>query len=217
MMKLTEPNLPAALNAVPDPKRLFRDARTEERPITLFVCSAASLSNCDLSRIEFSQSRFEQCKFLDCDFEGASLTDVLFEDCDFSGSNFSESYFRRCRFHSCKGMGVNFTDSRFSEVRLQNSNFQYAFFPTSKFNWFSIQSSDLSFTDFSECSLKHLELIEARLCGAVFGKTPLAGIDFRSSEISGIRVTALSNELKGAVVNPQQAAELAGLLGLTIQ
>ena len=53
------------------------------------------------------------------------------------------------------------------------------------------------------------------LAEAELGGMPLKGIDLRSTDIRGIRLTG--GELKGAIVSPVQAMELARLLGVEIR
>jgi hypothetical protein len=48
-------------------------------------------------------------------------------------------------------------------------------------------------------------------------RTSLAGIDLSSCDISGLRVSDTFRELRGAVVSSEQAAQLAGLLGVQVK
>ncbi len=68
-----------------------------------------------------------------------------------------------------------------------------------------------------ECTLKDFAFEETRLTGASFFKTSLAGIDLTGCPLEGIRVSEHYTELRGAIVDLFQAAELAKLLGITIK
>ena len=56
---------------------------------------------------------------------------------------------------------------------------------------------------------------EAELIGVNFSHTSLSGVDLTQCRLEGIRIAG--GELKGAVVTPYQAAELALLLGVVIR
>ena len=56
---------------------------------------------------------------------------------------------------------------------------------------------------------------DCQLTGASLFRTPLAGLDLTTDEITGIQVSL--PELKGAIVTPFQACELAGLLGIIVK
>ena len=61
-------------------------------------------------------------------------------------------------------------------------------------------------TQFQQCDLSEADFLH----------TPLKGIDFTSNMLSRITVSG-SQELRGAVVNIFQAAELSKLLGVVIK
>ena len=66
---------------------------------------------------------------------------------------------------------------------------------------------------FATCSLKQMKLDQSQFINTEFFKTPLKDLDFTTCILEGISVSTEGNELKGALVNVYQAAELAKLLG----
>ena len=70
---------------------------------------------------------------------------------------------------------------------------------------------------FSQCRVKEVSWDRAGLSGASFFKTPLRGMDFTTCEIGGLVLSDGCEELRGAVVDLYQAAELAKRLGLVIK
>ena len=52
---------------------------------------------------------------------------------------------------------------------------------------------------------------------ADFFKTPLKGVDFTNCDIDHICISDNWSELRGLIVNPFQAAELAKFLGVTVR
>lgn len=68
---------------------------------------------------------------------------------------------------------------------------------------------------FTRPSPRALAFAGGSLAEAELGGMPLKGIDLRSADIRGIRLAG--GELKGAIVSPVQAMELARLLGVEIR
>ena len=62
-----------------------------------------------------------------------------------------------------------------------------------------------------------LALEEADLSGACVTGTRLRGLDLRLCRLTGLTAGESLRELRGAIVDPIQAAELARLLGLEIR
>ena len=79
----------------------------------------------------------------------------------------------------------------------------------------SFSRSDFSGGSFGGCQVEGVFFDQCNLCECDFFHTPLDGMDFTTSQISGILLSG--SELKGAVVTPLQAAELASLLGLIVR
>ena len=80
-----------------------------------------------------------------------------------------------------------------------------------------LRDCDLSDSWLTECRLKQLALEDCTLTQTNFFRTPLAGMDFTRCRLSGLVCTENGAELKGAIVTPEQAVELARLLGLIIR
>ena len=84
-----------------------------------------------------------------------------------------------------------------------------------KFHPARFESCCLDGAAFYEAKPKALAFAGGSLAEAELGGMPLKGIDLRSTDIRGIRLTG--GELKGAIVSPVQAMELARLLGVEIR
>ena len=84
-----------------------------------------------------------------------------------------------------------------------------------KFHPARFESCCLDGAAFYEAKPKVLAFAGGSLAEAELGGMPLKGIDLRSTDIQGIRLTG--GELKGAIVSPVQAMELARLLGVEIR
>lgn len=189
-----------------------REERLEEKHITKLDALEENFDGLCVSK-----TVFENCSFQDCSFLKAEFTDVIFRSCDFSNSNFSDGYFNRCRFLSSKGLGARFCGSVIQNVVIKDCSLNYANFDASKLEKIRIEETQLESGNISQCKCKSLVWLSVRLTNASFFQTSLKGMDFTTCEISGLTLSDELTELKGAVVDLYQAADLAKRLGLVIK
>lgn len=175
------------------------------------------ISGFSAHELSFRGVIFENCKLLDCDWEKASFIDVIFKNCDLSNSNFHDAYFNTCELIGGKAVGLNLQNASLQHVLISDCNFDYAYFDNSKFNSVIFKLSDLSNVSFTEVRFQNVELDEVKLHNTCFFKTSLRDIDFTSCQMSKIGLSNDFRELRGAVVNLYQAADLAKLLGVVVK
>jgi uncharacterized protein YjbI with pentapeptide repeats len=173
--------------------------------------------------VDFSGLTLSDVAFVDCSFGQASMTEascrgVRFHRCDCSNLSFSGSLFRDCEFVGTKCMGAGFSDCRFDRVSFCSSNFRFADFGFARFARCVFSSSDFTESFLTDCKFgKEIRLDRSRFDSCDFSRTSLKGLDLSACEIESIHVSAAAAELKGAVVDRFQAAELARLLGIVIK
>lgn len=217
-MKIQKPNIPVSRQDVCDDfYQLVQQARQEDIDLTGLCIRGVCLDNEDLSGICFHGVILENCKFIGCCFERASFVDAVFQNCDFSGSDFSSCYFNRCEVNRCKWMGANLSAVMLRHVTMTQNNFVMVTFDYSKWNTVRATENDMSSANFYQCEFTQFQFGDTRLCGAVFFKTPLKGMNLTNAQIDGLVVSDRLEELKGAEVNLLQAVELAKLLGVIIR
>ena len=68
-----------------------------------------------------------------------------------------------------------------------------------------------------ECKLKNIICEKVEFKNTNFFRTPLKGIDFTKSTLTGIVVSSEGTELKGAIMDLYQAAEFAKLFEIIIK
>lgn len=162
---------------------------------------------------------FFECKFIKVTFTNhirrAMFTDVIFENCDFSNIDMRECVFRRVIFRKCRMTGVDLTQGTFEDVCIESSQGQYANFNSSKMKDCVLKDNVLVESGFSMCKLNELEIDSCDFSRAEFYDTRLKGLDFSTSEISGIILDI--NTLKGIIVNEEQAIACAKLLGIIVK
>ena len=196
---------------------LVENARLEDDETENVCVDGIVLSKEDISSLSFNQVKFKNCEFVDCDFEKASFVNVIFEKCDFSNSNFENSYFSCCEIISSKWIGARFVNSSIKDFTVNESNFNFAILDKANLRHIRFSNTTLNNANITESALKDVELEDVELVNANFFKTSLKGIDFTKSQIGGISMSNNFAELKGAIVNPFQASELAKLLGVIIK
>ena len=171
----------------------------------------------DYSHLVFSAVKFVNCRFWNCSFERCEFTDVIFESCDFSGCNLSNTYFNRAEYLSCKGVGTKFAGSVCKNMVLRECNLNYANFDACKLENLLVDKTELNSSNLTQCKCKDIQWRQAALTNASFFKTPMRGMDFSDSEIKGLVLSDDNQELKGAVVDLYQAAQLSKRLGIIIK
>lgn len=164
-----------------------------------------------------SGTKFVNCRFWECSFEKAEFVDVVFQSCDFSGCNMENAYFNRVEFVTCKGVGTKFAGSILKHTFINECNFNYANFDAARIENMKVQNTEMNGSNVTQCKCKAVGWHKAGLANASFFKTSMRGMDFRDSVIDGIVLSDDCRELKGAIVDLYQAAELAKRMGLVVK
>lgn len=199
-----------------DGDKLF-ERKTEDEAVRSVLIRNLQMNNEDLSHMRFSSVVFENCIFQDCSFEKGEFTDVAMRSCDFSNCSFEDSYFNRMEFRASKAVGTKFSGSTMLHTSIWDCNFNYANFDSSKLEYFRVSDSQLQGSFFTQCRCKVVEWNRVSLNQASFFKTSMKGMDFTGSSIMGLMLSEDGKEIKGAVVDLYQAAELAKYLGVIIK
>ncbi len=168
-------------------------------------------------RIEIRNSLFSGCSFQNCNFEGATFVDVVFKSCDLSNSKFTGAYFERCHFVSCKCVGANMSDTVVKQTIFEHANLKYAHFDQTRMTDVQFEQVDFTEASMTDAKLKRFEAIKSRFVKNNFFKTALAMVDFSDNELIAPMVSMPPVELKGAVINMFQAADLIGLWGVIVK
>ncbi len=216
-MKILRPELYSQLEDIDDFGSLLvqakqDDTEIEEKHIKGSVCMGEELAN-----LRFSGTLFENCRFNESNLSKTSFVNVVFKNCDFSNCTMTQGYFSRCEFITCKALGAKFVEALFKDVTIQESNFAYVNMDKASINTMKIAASTFENANLTECQLKNLECEQVLFTKTNFFKTALKGIDFTKNTITNVIVSAEGTELRGAVVDLYQAAELAKLFGVIIR
>ena len=171
----------------------------------------------DLAELELSGCRLGRSRMTGSPSDAASLRDVLFQDCDLSQCRFTKASLTRCAFDGCKALGADLSgaslrDVSFSNCRLDLANCNAAALRDVAFRDCSMEDAALS-----GCRVRGLTLDRCALTRVNFFQTPLAGVDLTSCTLIEPVFSASAAELKGAVVDLFQAAQLARRFGIVIK
>lgn len=114
-------------------------------------------------------------------------------------------------------MGVNLHHSVLKHTEITDGNFKLSNLDSCRFDHVSICETSMEHGNITACKMKDIQVLRTDFTLASFFKTPLRGIDFTECTIDRITVSEELSELKGVIINPYQAVELAKLLGVIIK
>jgi uncharacterized protein YjbI with pentapeptide repeats len=174
------------------------------------------LNGVDATHLEFESVVFTRCRFERCDFSHASFKSVVFDSCDLSNCRFAHSHWQRCALRLSKADGSDFTKSGFHWTELTRSGLPYIDAVETTWEHCSVSECDLHEAYLSRVHLKKTTLSDTDLTRVELFQTPLKDIDLSSCAIDGITLSDTHAELRGALVNVTQAAQLALMLGVKI-
>lgn len=216
-IRIAPPELGRSLQEVQEGLAVMQKACREDMPVEQCCIRGLAAENEDFYKINLEGVVFENCTFLHCNFEKASFIDVRFKTCDFSNSSLDDCYFNRCEFLSVKGVGADFHESLLREVRMEECGFSFANFSGTRWESAALCTCDMQESYLADCVFKKMGWKGLNLKRASLFHTPLKGMDLRGNEIEGIILSEEKGELRGAVTDLYQAAELARLLGIVIK
>lgn len=216
-MHYAPPRLPEALLPIKDAHQAVQQARREEWPLSGVRLENADFANQDLSRLALSQATVTGCRFTGCDLTKLDCTDVVFAGCDLSNAVATDAFFGRCVFESCKAVGLRAQNALWRQTAVRDSVFEYVNFDGAALECVRWARTGLGHAFLTNCKLKQAVFAETDLIGVNFTHTALKGVDLTHSQLAAVTVSGDMVELAGAVVSPQQAVELARLLGLVVK
>lgn len=215
--KIKPVHLPPQLADCGDMTAYLAQCIREEIDVVNVCLHGGDMADEDFSRLSFEAVRFDHCRFVDTSFARCSFDQVQFDHCVFENCNFSDGWFRRCAMVSTQCRASRFNDSRLTDVTLQDCSFRYANFSAAHLDRCGLRQTDFSDAFFASCVMKHVYPSGSKFSGTEFFQTPLRDVDFSNSELEGICVSTERSDLAGVIVNREQAADLAKLMGIVIR
>ena len=148
-------------------------------------------------------------------WEGASWSDCRFESCDLSHLPGARLSVTRAEFDGCRARALECNASDWSDVTFRNCNLSGTNFRGSRWKRARFEGCDLGQSDWNGADARGLVFQNCDLRGADFNFCQLAGADWRTCQSEGVSLGAAS--LRGLIVEPVQAAQLARILGLDVR
>jgi len=213
---MIRPQIPKELHQVKHFSSYVQEYLSDESTVSAIELDSEQMQDMDFGKLEMRESVLKDCMFHRCAFKNASFVDVVFYSCDFSNSKFTDTYFERCQFFCCKCIGVDMSHTIIKQTAVEQSNFQYASFDKTKMSDVLFDHSDLTEVSITEAKLKKFTARGSKLIKNNFLKTALTAIDFTETDFSMPTVSMPPVELKGAVINMSQAADLISMWGVVV-
>jgi uncharacterized protein YjbI with pentapeptide repeats len=182
--------------------------------------SSVMISGCTLSRqnaenVLLEQAHLRRVIFNETNIKKFRLFDSRIEDSDFSGAKWEQARFQRVEFIGCRFLGIQLMDAEIENTFFKKCIFDHAM----------ILSADISSVLFEKCNLQSISIESTKLSetgfhncdltNAIFGGTKLSGIDLRGSIINRMQIDPQA--MQGAIIDPSQALQVVGLLGVIIR
>lgn len=146
---------------------------------------------------------------------GARLFDVRAATCDFSGADWRGARFRRVELIGCRLLGVQLPEAHLDDVLFRECNLENAVFASAVFKAARFEGCMLRGAFFDGADLRGVVFYRCDLTNADLQGANLRGADLRGTLLDGLRIGP--KDVPGAIIDPSQAVQVAGLLGLTVK
>jgi len=158
---------------------------------------------------------FDRVSFANCEIALLQLFDARLIGCDLSNTMLRAFEATRVEFIDCKLTGLNAFACRLEDVLIDRSDARFAQLSEGRLRRSEIISSDLSEAALNGMTFEATQLKNVILRKADLADANLSGFDLTTCDIAAISLRA--QDLRGAIVTPAQAMDLARFLELVIR
>lgn len=144
----------------------------------------------------------------------SSWIDVVFEKCDLSNADFSGAKLNRVEFIDCKMRGANFDHVVMRDVSWVNCQAPYSRFSLTELKDVRFENCFLSGSNFLDSSVDNLQLGTTTIDDVQFSGTSLKNVDLSECQYTYIHLR--EDDLRGAIVSPEQAISLIEVFGVKV-
>ena len=178
------------------------------------------VDGCALAQVAAAQVRFDTVRLVGGTLGASELRhlrwlDVACERCDLSMIVWPGAKLTRVEVRGSRMTGAKLEEGELESVRFVDCHLDYASFAETRFRQVTFESCRLEEADFRGADLTGTSFVSCELRGADLGRAKLQGADVSSSRCPDLRVSA--GDVRGLVVNREQAAALATLFGLVVR
>jgi uncharacterized protein YjbI with pentapeptide repeats len=164
--------------------------------------------------VSFDQALFEQVSMRKTHLKKVQVLDSRLVVCDLANAEWAEATLCRVELIGCHLTGFQCSEALIQDVLFKECSGSFAQFALATFKAVRFEHCDLSEVNFMEASFSGVSIVECDLHNADFSGTRLVGVDLRGCRIDGVRVGP--DELKGAVIDPQQALAFVRGMGVIV-
>lgn len=197
----------------PDPDE--KESVVAGEPIEDSRVARVDLSERKLPGFSVKSSILEGVSFAGCHILSPRFRDVRLVKCDLSNARLPRFEATRVEFIDCRLTGMIAIESRWQDVLVENCDGRYAQISDGKLHGCEFKGSNFSEADFRTTDLDGAIFSQVTLHRADFSHSKLRAADLRGADLDGMIVTA--EDVRGAIVSPTQAMDLARLLGFVIK
>jgi uncharacterized protein YjbI with pentapeptide repeats len=178
------------------------------------------LDGCNLANQAGEHVRFDGIKVIGGTMGATKLADlawldVIVERCDLSMIEWAGPKLTRVEIRASRVTGAKLHRGEFDDVRFVECQLDYASFAGARFRQVSFEACRLQEANFSGADVPGTSFVNCDLRGTDFTGAKLQGADVSSSSLGEIRIGA--GDVRGLVVNREQAAVLSQLMGLVLR
>jgi len=180
-----------------------------------FMLEGANFDEAAAAGVTFTRIHFQKCDLARTELHHVEFTDVRFQACNLAGVNWESARMARIALEECGLVGARLFDASLDDLSARDSNCDMAIFWKARFSHVCFERCTFRRASFEGADLSGVVFGECDLTGADFRNAKLAATDFRGSCLDGI--SAEARDLRGAIISPDQAADLVGLLGVSVK
>lgn len=208
MRKIQSPDLPQDLDVLTidkvDDRSTYELVEFKDFPNSVYA-----------EHVRFQEMRIKGVVFEDIQLPSSSWIDVVFENCDLTNLNLSMARFTRVEFVHCKLVGVDFDQATFNDVVFYQCQAPYSLFNLAEFQDVRFDQCLLKGANFIDANMTFLDFTNSVIEDVQFTGTSLSNIDLSQCDFTFIH--AEENDLRGAIISPEQAVDLIEVFGLKVK
>lgn len=193
-----------------------RDAEQKLEPeIEVRAARLGGVISGDARGAHFARVLFQQARLSAVPMRGAHFEDTVFRGCDLANLDARRVYVSRAEVFECRATGFCAPESDWRDAVFRDSNLSLSQFRHAKWVRARFQNCDLREADFQNADLRGVVFDGCDLRGAQMSFARLQDCDVCTSKTDDLSVDA--GALRGLIVSPLQAAQLAAVLGLSVR
>ncbi|TMN22168.1 pentapeptide repeat-containing protein [Lentibacillus cibarius] len=206
---IQKPDLPDKLDT------MTLEKLTDQDNLEMGVIQEATGDPIHAEHVRFEQMHFQNVRLNDAILPFSHWLDVIFENCDLSGVQLQGARLNRVSFRNCKLAGADLDRAVMSDVTWTDCQAPYLLCNQAELRDVYFDQCLLKGANFMDVSQDHLQLDTSDIQDVQFTGTSLNNVDLSRCAFGYIHLG--EQDLRGAVIAPEQASALIGLFGVNVK